>query len=178
MTTTQQAGARPAGGDTAAPAGPVFTPVTGRLRATPIDPVDEIAVISETEVVVRKTVRDDDPYLEGHYPEFTVYPGAFIIESVFDAVLRLVRAHRGEQTFVEPAEISSVRFTTALRPGDTLQVRCVCQAVDDADGANDANGANTVRVVAHCTNGEAKAALVKMAFRVLPAEEPTGSGAA
>ncbi|MFF5718660.1 hypothetical protein [Streptomyces buecherae] len=168
MTTTQQVG----GGTSATPAGPAFTPVTGRLRATPIDPVDEIAVISETEVVVRKTVRDDDPYLEGHYPEFTVYPGAFIIESVFDAVLRLVRAHRGERTFVEPAEISSVRFTTALRPGDTLQVRCVCQASDDA------NDANTVRVVAHCTNGEAKAALVKMAFRVLPAEEPTGSGAA
>ncbi len=170
MTVTQRAG-----GGTTTPAGPAFTPVTGRLRATPIDPVDEVAVVSETEVVVRKTVREDDPYLEGHYPEFTVYPGAFIIESVFDAVLRLVRAHRGERTFVEPAEISSVRFTTALRPGDTLQVRCVCQASDDETSGN---GADLLRVVAHCTNGEAKAALVKMAFRVLPTEEPTGSGAA
>ncbi|MFE6776499.1 3-hydroxyacyl-ACP dehydratase FabZ family protein [Streptomyces sp. NPDC057702] len=169
MTTAQPAVAGQAqGGASAALAGPVFTPVTGKLRAAPVDPVDEVALVSATEVVVRKTVRADDPYLEGHYPEFTVYPGAFVIESVFDAVLLLVRAQRGAETFVEPAEITSVRFTTALRPGDTLQVRCECQAVDG----------DIVRVVAHCANGEAKAALVKMAFRVLPTEEPTGSGTA
>lgn len=132
--------------------------VTGPgLRAAPIKPVDVVTVVSESEVTAVKQVRADDPYLEGHYPDMTVYPGVFLIESAYEAVLHLVRTTRGPQADAELTALDSVRFTTALRPGDELRVRCECRPGDEP---------GTLAVIAHCTTGEAKAALLKMRYRL------------
>ncbi|MGW7265662.1 3-hydroxyacyl-ACP dehydratase FabZ family protein [Streptomyces sp. NPDC054842] len=132
------------------------TTVTGpRRRATSVDPADTVTVHSPAEVTVRKLIAADEPYLEGHYPDFTVYPGAFIVESVCEAVLHLVRHTSGADAWARPAAIRSVRFTSALAPGDTLEVHCVCRP----------EGAGVLAVEARCTNGGAKAALIRMTFR-------------
>ncbi|MFG2718813.1 hypothetical protein ACGFW5_11025 [Streptomyces sp. NPDC048416] len=137
-----------------------------RLRAAPVDPVDAFTVLSPTEVSARKLVRADDPYLEGHYPDVTVYPGAFLIESVYQAVRHLVAGTRGPDTSVEPGRIDSVRFTTALGVGDTLDVHCTCH--DATPG--------TLAVTARCTTGQARAAVVKMTFRLTQGPATTEEG--
>lgn len=137
---------------------PAAVTVTGpKLRAAPIQPLDTVTVLSATEVVAAKTVRADDPYLEGHYPDMTVYPGVFLIESAYEAVLHLVRETHGPASDAELVALDSVRFTTALRPGDELRVRCECRPGDEP---------GTLAVTAHCTTGEAKAALLKMRYRL------------
>ncbi|GGO79919.1 3-hydroxyacyl-ACP dehydratase FabZ family protein [Wenjunlia tyrosinilytica] len=148
-------GTDPAGGTAAPPP---------RRRAAPHNPVDSASVLSSTEVVARKAVRADDAYLEGHYPDMTVYPGVFLIESVHEAVIHFVRQVRGEGVVPEPAVLESVRFTTALRPGDVLDVHCECRP-----GEGD-----TLLVTALCTSGGARAAQMKIQFRLVADTAETG----
>ncbi|MFB7614706.1 3-hydroxyacyl-ACP dehydratase FabZ family protein [Kitasatospora sp. NPDC056181] len=131
---------------------------TARTRAVPIDPVDWVSVRSDSQVRAGRTVRADDPYLVGHYPDLTVYPGVFLIETVYEAVARLVRRTHGPGTAAEPAVLRSVRFTTALRPGDPLEVDCECTPGDRPD-----------RLVAKavCTTGQARAAQMTIEFRLV-----------
>ena len=137
--------------------GPVVVPGP-RPRATSVDPVDTVTVHSPAEVSVSRLVSADDPYLEGHYPEFTVYPGAFIVESVYQAVLHLLWHTRGADAWARPVSVDSVRFTGALAPGDTLDVHCACveRAPDE------------IEATAVCTTAGNKAAQVRMTFAVTP----------
>lgn len=132
-----------------------------RRRAVPHPPLDSATVLSATEVTGRKVVRADDAYLEGHYPDMTVYPGVFLVEAVHEAVAHLVRETHGEGVVPEPAVLESVRFTTALRPGDVLEVHCTCLPGEDG----------TLAVKARCTSGSAKAATMKIQFRLVDTTE-------
>ena len=49
-----------------------------RHRATPVDAVDAVTHLADDEVAGVKHIRADDPYLEGHYPGLTTYPGVCI----------------------------------------------------------------------------------------------------
>ncbi|WP_404955492.1 hypothetical protein [Streptomyces sp. 147326] len=134
-----------------------------RARAAPLPAVDSCTVLSATEVTARKLVRADDPYMEGHYPDVTIYPGAFLLESVYQAVLHLVWETRGTQSFAVPTRINSVRFLAALGPGDVLDIRCSCKPA----------GTDGLDVTADCRKGEAKAAKVSVSFRIVPAAGST-----
>ncbi|MER5541056.1 hypothetical protein ABT072_00930 [Streptomyces sp. NPDC002589] len=150
-----------------APAAPELITVDGlRRRAAPVTALDAYAVLSATEVFGRKTVRADDAYLEGHYPDVTVYPGMFLVESVQEAVLRLLGATRGSGASAEPASIDSIRFTAAFAPGDVIDVHCACRPVSK----------DVLAVTAQCLKGGSKAARIKMSFRVSPAEDTASGG--
>lgn len=132
-----------------------------RARAVPLPAVDACTVLSATEVTAHKLVRADDPYMEGHYPDFTIYPGAFLIESVYQAVLHLVWENHGPHAFAVPARINSVRFLAALRPGDRLDLSCVARA----------EGPHELVVSADCRRGDVRAAKVSMTFRIVSGAE-------
>ncbi|MFF7971977.1 hypothetical protein [Streptomyces sp. NPDC007905] len=138
-----------------------------RARAVPLPAVDSCTVLSATEVTAHKLIRADDPYMEGHYPDFTIYPGAFVIESVYQAVLHLVWEQHGTHAFAEPLRITHVRFLAALRPGDRLDLHCVARAVGP-------DGADELEVTADCRRGDVRAAKVTMTFRIIAG---TGTGA-
>jgi 3-hydroxyacyl-[acyl-carrier-protein] dehydratase len=95
-----------------------------RNFAAPITAIDRIESVSETGVEAVKQIVADDPYLCGHYPDFTIYPGIFTIESVHQAVRKMVEAHHGTNTRTTLASIVSVRLAAPLLPGDTLRVSC------------------------------------------------------
>jgi 3-hydroxyacyl-[acyl-carrier-protein] dehydratase len=127
-------------------------------RAAPLIAVDAYEILSLEEITSSKAIRADAPYLEGHYPDFTIYPGVFVIESVTQTVRIFV-----EQTFpalldLELVAIASVRFNSPMLPGDTLHVRCECIR----------SGEDLLNVKAVCRNaaGE-KAAQMKLGFRLI-----------
>jgi 3-hydroxyacyl-[acyl-carrier-protein] dehydratase len=95
-----------------------------RNFAAPINAIDRIESMSETGIEAVKQIVADDPYLCGHYPDFTIYPGIFTIESVHQAVRKMVAAHLGEGVRTELASVVSVRLAAPLLPGDTLRVSC------------------------------------------------------
>jgi 3-hydroxyacyl-[acyl-carrier-protein] dehydratase len=127
--------------------------VAARLRAAPIDAVDEVVLDGETSARATKLVRLEDPYLNGHYPGFAIYPGVFVVESVTQTHRAACRA-RGEGDPGSVVAISSLRLTAPLFPGDVLHVQATAEPA--ADG--------TVRVRGRCEKDGRPAARVTLVF--------------
>ncbi|EST29042.1 3-hydroxyacyl-ACP dehydratase FabZ family protein [Streptomyces roseochromogenus] len=127
-----------------------------RRRAAPLDAVDDIVQVSDSEITATKSVHAGDPYLEGHYPDFTIYPGVFIMESVNQTVDAYVARTFGADRIADLTTVTSARFTSPVLPGDTLQVSCKLVVQGD-DLAVDANCRNAL--------GEA-AARLKLVYRI------------
>jgi 3-hydroxyacyl-[acyl-carrier-protein] dehydratase len=67
-----------------------------------------------------KAITATDPYLVGHFPAVTIYPGVFIVESVRQAVLYGFGESLGPA--LELTAVRSARFVAALVPGDELEI--------------------------------------------------------
>lgn len=100
------------------------------LRA--VDHVESEMTVRGLVVHARKTVTADDPYLPGHFPGWTVYPGVFVIETVRQAVAAAVGTCAGR--LPEFRAVRSVRFTAPLLAGDELTVRAELSQVQADDG--------------------------------------------
>lgn len=68
-----------------------------------------------------KNVTINEPFFQGHFPNYPVMPGVLIVEALAQvgAVALLgAEEHRGKMAFF--AGIDGVRFKRQVRPGDTL----------------------------------------------------------
>lgn len=70
-----------------------------------------------------KNVTANEPFFQGHFPDYPVMPGVLIIEAMAQvgavAILSLPE-HSGKLAFF--AGIDGVRFRRQVRPGDTLRM--------------------------------------------------------
>ncbi|MDI6099250.1 3-hydroxyacyl-ACP dehydratase FabZ family protein [Actinoplanes sp. NEAU-A12] len=129
-----------------------------RNYAVPLDAVDRVELTTAGATVTKRIVADD-PYIEGHYPGFPIYPGVFTVETVYQASRGLVESRREPGTRVTLAEVRSVRFKAPLRPGDELTAECELR--DDPDDIS------RVLVVAECRRKDgATVAKVTLDLRV------------
>ncbi len=135
-----------------------------RTHAAPLNAIDRVEVDPGVGVRAEKKIVATDPYLGGHYPDFTIYPGVFTIESVHQAVRAMVAAERGDGARAEIEKIVSVRLNAPLLPGDVLSVRADRLPTEDAD---------LVRVKAVCRRSDdAVAARMTLEVRVHHEETP------
>lgn len=105
---------------TAPPTSPSPLPASDRPAfAAPLTAVDSASWQDDSTFVAVKHIVATDPYLEGHYPDFTIYPGVFTIETVYQAAVTAVTGTPGAGGVVLD-RIDSVRFLAPLLPGDTL----------------------------------------------------------
>jgi 3-hydroxyacyl-[acyl-carrier-protein] dehydratase len=125
-----------------------------RRRAAPLVAVDDLTLDGDTGAVATKVVRAEDPYLEGHYPTFPIYPGIFIIESLLQTHRAACEA-RGMEDPGTIAAVSSARFRMPFFPGDTLVLRTTIREAA-ADGS--------VEVRGHCEKDGVLAAKVTLVF--------------
>ncbi|WP_280336024.1 hypothetical protein [Nocardia wallacei] len=126
--------------------GPVASPIPAGPRARPL---------SDGEFEVERTVVATDPYQAGHYPDYLIYPGVFIVENVVraakDALAQRIPGGAGALRCLR-----SARFTAPVRPGDRLVVRGKF-SVD--------RSAERIEVRARCVRGDGvAAATVRLAF--------------
>ena len=88
--------------------------------------IDEVLELEPGErVVARKTVREDEWYLAGHFPGRPIMPGVIIVEAMAQcgAVAVLAdEANRGKLALF--AGIDGVRFKRMVLPGDELELTC------------------------------------------------------
>ncbi|MGB3341472.1 MAG: 3-hydroxyacyl-ACP dehydratase FabZ [bacterium] len=81
--------------------------------------VDEIAEISNTKIIAKRHVRDDEYFFKGHFPNEPIMPGVLIVEALAQTgAVMILRKRKG----VIPLflGIDKVRFKRIVRPGDTL----------------------------------------------------------
>jgi 3-hydroxyacyl-[acyl-carrier-protein] dehydratase len=93
--------------------------------------LDEVSeLVPGSKVVARKTVRDDEWYLAGHFPGNPIMPGVLIVEALAQAgaVAVLTEAdHRGKLVLF--GGIDGLRFKRVVRPGDVLELTCELEQV-------------------------------------------------
>jgi 3-hydroxyacyl-[acyl-carrier-protein] dehydratase len=81
-----------------------------------------IELVPNESIVAIKNISMSDPILQGHFPNFPVFPGVLMIEGMAQASAILGRYSR-EQDFhqVLLTEISECRFRHKVVPGDQLR---------------------------------------------------------
>jgi 3-hydroxyacyl-[acyl-carrier-protein] dehydratase len=99
------------------------------------------AAAVEMVVHARQAVTLDDPYLHGHFPGWTVYPGVFTIEAVRQAAATALGTRADRAQF---RELRSVRFLAPLLAGDELAIRAELRQLPD-DGGFDVRAVVTRR---------------------------------
>lgn len=86
--------------------------------------VDKITEVEwGTRAVGLKNVTINEPFFQGHFPDYPVMPGVLIVEALAQvgAVAMLgTDEHKGKIAFF--AGINKVRFKRQVKPGDTLKL--------------------------------------------------------
>lgn len=86
-----------------------------------VDRIDELE--EGVRAVGTKNVTINEPFFQGHFPEYAVMPGVLIVEALAQvgAVAMLMKEeNRGKLGFL--AGIDGFRFKQQVRPGDTLRL--------------------------------------------------------
>lgn len=130
------------------------------LFAAPLCAVDEMRVTkSDGGIVVNasKNITATDPYMAAHFPDRTIYPGIFILETVRQAVAAALGERDG--AVADLTAVRSLRFVGAVHPGEQLVVAATL-------GPQEPGGAVGVDADCRRADGSAVARLV-LEFRYL-----------
>lgn len=93
--------------------------------------VDKIVELEEGKRAVGiKNVTVNEPFFQGHFPEYPVMPGVLIIEALAQVgavVMLSMEGNKGKIGLF--AGIDGVRFRKQVMPGDTLKLVCELTAI-------------------------------------------------
>ncbi|HLK62177.1 MAG TPA: 3-hydroxyacyl-ACP dehydratase FabZ [Bryobacteraceae bacterium] len=86
--------------------------------------VDRIIEMTAECVVGIKNVTNNEPFFQGHFPDFPVMPGVLIVEAMAQAagVLVLKNLEDRHNKLVLLVAIENARFRRPVVPGDTLRL--------------------------------------------------------
>jgi 3-hydroxyacyl-[acyl-carrier-protein] dehydratase len=89
----------------------------------PMRLLDEIVEESEGHIVCRKTFRESDFFVQGHFPNYPLVPGVIQCECCLQAGA-IILSKLTPQTGVVPVatRLDNVKFKRMVRPGDTVLV--------------------------------------------------------
>ncbi|QDV63892.1 3-hydroxyacyl-ACP dehydratase FabZ family protein [Crateriforma conspicua] len=90
----------------------------------PMRLVDEIVSEDDKRIVCRKTFRDDESFVQGHFPGYPLVPGVIQCECCLQAGAILLQKFTPEGDDVIPVatRMDNVKFKNMVRPGDTVQI--------------------------------------------------------
>ena len=86
--------------------------------------VDRILEISDKRVVGIKNVTANEPYFQGHFPDFPIMPGVLVVEAMAQCggVLALRDMSDRDSKVVLFTSIDACRFRAPVTPGDQLRL--------------------------------------------------------
>lgn len=129
--------------------------------------VDKVLQIEEGKrIVALKNVTINEPFFQGHYPQFPVMPGVMIIEVMAQAGGLAVGGTADADTIPLLAAVERVRFKRMVRPGDQLVI--TAQVV--------ANRSGIVKVEAEAKVEQDLCASGQLTFMVAKREDVVGRG--
>jgi len=89
--------------------------------------VDAILELEADRIVGIKNVTANEPFFQGHFPEFPVMPGVIIVEAMAQVagVLVLKQIEDRKSKLVLLATIEQAKFRRPVRPGDQLRIEMI-----------------------------------------------------
>jgi 3-hydroxyacyl-[acyl-carrier-protein] dehydratase len=86
--------------------------------------VDRIEELEPERIVGIKNVTVNEPFFNGHFPNFPVMPGVLIVEAMAQVagVLVLSQIEDRENKLVLRASVEEAKFRRPVRPGDQLRI--------------------------------------------------------
>lgn len=87
--------------------------------------IDRVLSVSEENIRALKNVTANEPFFNGHFPEFAVMPGVLQIEAMAQAAGLILAFSKGFDTNNEIAFLAGVdeaKFKRVVTPGDQLIV--------------------------------------------------------
>jgi 3-hydroxyacyl-[acyl-carrier-protein] dehydratase len=86
--------------------------------------VDRIVEMDTDRIVGIKNVTANEPFFEGHFPEFPVMPGVLMVEAMAQVggVLVLSKMEDRKSKLVLLAGVDGAKFRRPVRPGDQLRI--------------------------------------------------------
>jgi beta-hydroxyacyl-ACP dehydratase FabZ len=87
--------------------------------------VDRILELSDTHIVGVKNVTANEPFFDGHFPDYPVMPGVLIIEAMAQVagVQVLSTIPDRHKKLVLLASVEEAKFRRPVRPGDQLVIQ-------------------------------------------------------
>ena len=70
------------------------------------------------------TVRGDEFFLKGHFPDFPIVPGVILCEILAQTACVLMKDAMKEGELPVYTGLNNVRFRSPVKPGDTVETRC------------------------------------------------------
>lgn len=94
-----------------------------------------------------KIIAADDPYMAAHFPDFTIFPGVFILEALRQGVIAALGECHG--ILPEIRTVRSLHFSAPLLPGDEMILDATMER---------ASGQDSFEAVATCRRKDGTAA--------------------
>ena len=70
------------------------------------------------------TVRSDEFFLKGHFPDHPIVPGVILCEILAQSACVLMQDAMSEGTLPVYTGLNHVKFRSPVKPGDTVETRC------------------------------------------------------
>jgi 3-hydroxyacyl-[acyl-carrier-protein] dehydratase len=93
--------------------------------------IDEVVELEQgVRAVARKTVREGEWYLKGHFPGRPIMPGVLIVEAMAQTgAVAVLSEEENRGRLALFAGIDDVRFKRLVQPGDELELTCELERV-------------------------------------------------
>ena len=118
--------------------------------------VDAILELEAERVVGIKNVTANEPWAQGHFPDFPVMPGVLIVEAMAQVAGVLVLSYIPDRKnkVVLLASVDEAKFRRPVRPGDQLVIEMIVgkrkASVAKMSGKATVNGAVVAEVTVMC----------------------------
>lgn len=85
--------------------------------------LDRVLEMDEQSICCEKTFRDDDFFVQGHYPGNPIVPGFILCEAAAQAGAVLAASRQAFDGTPLLARVNDVKFKQVVRPGDQIKIQ-------------------------------------------------------